>query len=461
MSTDKLGLHIVSDDFDPTRLGRPRLVKLVDPSIDFVWRVRAAIGDAPLIIVRWVEPTQLYSGAAFDWFMRHLPAMRAMQKSAGPNIAFEGYNEVPDSLAVDYCQFEVERLNVLHTEKMHACVGNFSVGTPDLPVWQVYKPTLGAMQVGDVISCHEYWINKADIVNKWHCGRWRLVPELDGIPICVTEAGRDQVENQGHAGWKGQCSAEAYLDELRAYGRLLDEFPNVLGATIFTGGRIYPQWKDFDVNEIWGQVVNEYTQVSPKPQPAPEQPTPPKSEPTPQPTGFPVIDRVVLPMRNTGKAWYESTRLFGLYDGHPERAEDYNLESMGNTDLGEPLVAPFAGVVIGARDFGGGHGKVLAILGIDKTGQRVTCRMKHLQAIAPGIWPGVFVDAGQDVGTIGNAGGYYVGAHLHLEIVLGAVPEPIGSWQNETYEFVQPSWWFLTHGIDAATINRITKRDGR
>jgi len=457
--SSKIGLHIIEGYSG--ELGHPRVTKLVDVSPAYVAQVRAEVGPHCVIIVRWVEPTLLDDPRrrALEWMARHILDMRAMQRT-GANIAFEGWNEVPDHQAVDYCQFEVTRLQEMHAEGLRAIIGNFSVGTPDLPVWAVYKPMLDAMQPGDYVGLHSYWINHDDLSNPWHVGRWRLVPELAGVQLVITECGRDVVEGSGHGGWKGQCSAEAYLDELRAYGRLLDEFDNVLGATVFTGGRIYPQWTDFNVNEIWGQVVKEY-QISPKPQPAPEQPTPPRPEPTPRPAGFPAIDRVVLPMKNMQKAWYESTRYFGSYDGHPERAEDYNLESMGNTDLGEPLVAPFAGVVIGARDFGGGHGKVVAILGIDKNGQRVTCRMKHLQSIASGIWPGVFVDAGQDVGTIGNAGGYYSGAHLHIEIVLGAVPGPIESWQNEAYEFVQPSWWFLTHGIDAALINHMTKRDGR
>jgi hypothetical protein len=457
--SSKIGLHIVEGFSGPLCSpggNPPAVVKVVDCSPAYIAQVRAQVGPYALIVVRWVEHYQPLDNPALraaQWYGRHLPDLQALGRFKP--LVVEGYNEIIDGQAADYCQFEIARMKALHGIGLNACIGNFSVGTPDLPVWQTYKPMLEDMQPGDVCGLHSYWIDRADLSNPWHVGRWRLVPELAGKQLVITECGRDVVEGRGHAGWKGQCSAEAYLDELREYGRLLDQFDNILGATVFTGGRIYDQWKDFNVNEIWGQVVNEYTQVSPKPTPQPEQPKP---QPVPQAAGFPVIDGVQFPMRNINKAWYESGHYFGAYDAHPDRAEDYNLESMGNTDLGEPLVAPFAGMVICAQDFGGGHGKVVAILGIDKDGQRVTCRMKHLQVIAPNIWPGVFVGRGDYIGNIGNANGRY-SAHLHMEIVVGDVPGPIESWENDAYEFVQPSWWFLTHGVDAATVERVTRKD--
>jgi len=454
---DKLGLHVI-EGYSGT-LGKPRLVKLVDVSPAYVAQVRAEVGPNCLIIVRWVEPTELYNDAAQDWFRRHEPMLRAMSQY-GP-IAFEGYNEVPDEEAALYCRFEVERLALMHAAGLHSVVGNFSVGTPDLPTWAAYKPMLDEMQDGDWLGLHEYWSDSADVSNPWHVGRWRLVPELANVPIIVTECGRDVVEGQGAAGWRRTCNADEFLADLRAYNSVLMQQDRVLGATVFTGGRIYSDWEHFNVNDIWGRVIMEYDphrEVSPKPTPQPPKPEP---QPRPEPAGFPRIERVCFPMRNVQKAWYESSQLYGPYDGHPERAEDYNLESMGNTDLGEPLVAPFRGLVICAKDFGGGHGKVLAILGVDRDGTLVVCRMKHLHTFAAGIRPGVWVEAGQDVGTIGNAGGYYAGAHLHLEIVTGAVPGPVEDWRNPAYQFVQPSAWLQALGVDRALVERLRKYDKR
>lgn len=269
---DKLGLHII-EGFDGA-IGRPRLVKLVDVSADYVRQVRAQVGPECLIIVRWYEPEQpLGAGRAAGWFGRRLGAMRAMS-AYGP-IAFEGYNEVPDSHAEAYCQFEVERLGLMHSDGLHAVVGNFSVGTPDLPTWATYRPMLDAMRPGDLLGLHEYWSDRGDLDNHWHVGRWRLVPELDGIPIVVTECGRDVVEGQGKSGWKQTASADEFLGDLREYNTLLMGHGNVLGACVFTGGRIYDQWRDFDVNDLWPRVVAKYTNVSPKPQPKPPKPAGP------------------------------------------------------------------------------------------------------------------------------------------------------------------------------------------
>lgn len=459
---DKLGLHIIEGYSG--QLGQPRLVKLVDVSPEYVAQVRAEVGPECLIIVRWVAGQSLDAPEyrAQEWVKRYRDAMQAMA-ATGSNIAFEGYNEVPDHQAEQYVRFELERLQRMHAAGLHAVVGNFSVGTPDLPTWAAYRPMLDEMQDGDWLGLHEYWSDSADLSNMWHVGRWRLVPELDGIPIVVTECGRDVVEGQGAAGWRRTCNADEFLADLRVYNSILMEQDRVLGATVFTGGRIYEQWRHFDVNDIWPRVVAEYNPhryADQQPAPAP-QPPKPEPQPRPEPAGFPRIERVCFPMRNIQKAWYESSQLYGPYDGHPERAEDYNLESMGNTDLGEPLVAPFRGLVICAKDFGGGHGKVLAILGVDRDGTLVVCRMKHLHTFAAGIRPGVWVEAGQDVGTIGNAGGYYAGAHLHLEIVTGAVPGPVEDWRNPAYQFVQPSAWLQALGVDRALVERLRKYDKR
>lgn len=457
MSTDKLGLHIIEGYSG--QLGQPRLVKLVDASAAYVQQVRAQVGSRCVIIIRWYEQQQPLDDPitrARQWFDGRVAEMLAMS-AFGP-IAFEGYNEVPDSEAALYCRFEVERLALMHAAGLHACVGNFSVGTPDLPLWQVYAPMLNAMGPNDWLGLHEYWSSRADLSNPWHVGRWRLLPELDNVPIVVTEAGRDTVEGQGKAGWRQTCGADEFLADLRQYNSILMQQKRIKGACVFGGGHIYDQWRDFDVNDLWPRVVAEYSRdavaTPPAPMPQPPAPAPPtKEEPI---TNIRIQPgRVCLPMKNIGKAWYESGHYFGAYDDHPSRAEDYNLESMGDTDLGEPLVAPFDGVVIYARDIRGGHGNVLGILAIDGD-EPVVCRMKHLQKLL--VKAGDIVTLGQDVGTIGNASGRY-SAHLHLEICRGKVPAIGELWTNRAYDFVQPSRWFVEHGISAATIRRVTMMD--
>jgi len=282
MSTDKLGLHIIEGYSG--QLGQPRLVKLVDASVGYVRQVRAQVGPRCVIIIRWYEQQQPLDDPitrARQWFDGRVAEMLAMS-AYGP-IAFESYNEIPDHQAAAYCRFECERLALMHAAGVRAVVGNFSVGTPALPTWDIYRPMLQAMREGDLLGLHEYWSDHADLGNHWHVGRWRLVPALDGVPIVVTECGRDRVENRGAAGWRRTCNADEFLADLRAYNSILMEQDRVLGATVFTGGRIYSDWTAFDVNDLWPRVVAEYNPhryADQQPAPAPQ---PPKPESPPSP----------------------------------------------------------------------------------------------------------------------------------------------------------------------------------
>ena len=189
------------------------------------------------------------------------------------------------------------------------------------------------------------------------------------------------------------------------------------------------------------------------------------TEPTPEPVGergMVDIDRVVMPLKNIHKKWYEATRVYGRYNYHPERCEDWNLESGGNTDLGEPLVAPFPGLVISAAQYAGSVGRVVQILGRERTGKMVVWSGWHLHTIT--IAAGQYVEAGDDIGSIGNADGRYAGAHLHEQIcVIGSagIPGPTVFASDSRYNWQQPSVWYLSHGIDAALMDRLTRMDGK
>lgn len=269
-----LGLHIISTYRGA--LGTPRICKLLDPSPEYVREVRERVGPRCLIIVRWYQPYQVLDDSmrrAFVWYEQHQAAMRAMtSEGADHYLGFESLNEVPDSEAVAYCEYEVARLRLMHADGYHAVVGNWSVGTPDLPVWAIYRRVLDAMWPTDYVGLHSYWSDHADIDNPWHCARWQFVPELAGRQIVVTECGRDVVEGRGQAGWRKSCNAEEYLADLRKYNALLERYPNVVGACVFTGGNVQA-WEDFDVNDLWPRVVEGYG--------PPDAPEPPQAAPVP------------------------------------------------------------------------------------------------------------------------------------------------------------------------------------
>jgi len=174
--------------------------------------------------------------------------------------------------------------------------------------------------------------------------------------------------------------------------------------------------------------------------------------------GVPVITEVNLPLSDLSKPWYEATRVFGPYNGHPEFCEDWNLESGGDSDLGELLIAPFSGIVINAYDAGGGWGRILRILGVTLQGETVTWMGAHLNTIT--VVVGDVVTAGEIVGASGNANGRYA-AHLHEQICVGAVPGPEVFGTDRRYDFRQPSVWYVEHGVPKDLIQRVTEMDRR
>jgi len=256
---NKLGLHIIGGYAG--ELGRPRVVKLVEVSVEYVREVRRKMGRSTLIVVRWVEAEQLLDDPARrarEWFARHEKDMLAMA-AGDANTAFEGYNEVdtgrPEHLQVAqaYCAFEVERLRLMQACGLKSVVGNFSVGQPHESLWPAFQPMLDALRPGDYLGLHEYWENAGELDNKWLCGRWmrpEIAPYLQGVPIVVTECGR------GAGGWLASANPEQYLQELEKYHGILEASPNVAGATVFTTG--WQGWESYYPDSIWGQVVSRY-----------------------------------------------------------------------------------------------------------------------------------------------------------------------------------------------------------
>jgi len=262
---DRIWAHIIGGWAGD--LGQAQGCKLVDVSVEYVREVRALLGPAALIIVRWVEDDQgrlVCQGAAGarEWYARRRPAMLAMA-AGDPNVAFEGLNEIPDDLADVYCEFEVERLRLMHQDGLPAVVGNFSVGVPDPPVWAVYEPMLRAMGPRDLLGLHEYWVDADDLGNPWHVGRWRIVPRLQSVPTVVTECSRDTVEGRGRPGWQRTCSAEQILAELRRFGEIVEAAPQVVGACGFQIGSTDDKFRPFDLAPVWPRVVAGYSGTAP------------------------------------------------------------------------------------------------------------------------------------------------------------------------------------------------------
>ncbi len=106
---------------------------------------------------------------------------------------------------------------------------------------------------------------------------------------------------------------------------------------------------------------------------------------------------------------------FGLHTG-----EDWNGSGGGNTDLGQPVYAIGKGLVLEAEDMGAPIGQVALIRHQYLQGdsvQTVFSAYAHLKDLF--VQKGDTVDRRQSIGSIGNGGGDFFQAHLHLEIRKG------------------------------------------
>ena len=388
-------------------IGSPPVVKLVDVSPPYVRQVRKIVGPDTLIIVRWTQkddhqPLDDPRRHARRFVMSHVGEMVVMTGyGRDTNIAFSGYNEIPDSHAEPFRRFECQRLEEMHGFGLRSVVGDWSVGVPDFPTWTIYQPLLDAMGPEDILGLHEYWIDLADIANRYHIGRFSMVPALAGIPTVITEGGRDRVEDQGHAGWIGYCNSEEYLSEIRAADKVYCRYPQILGVTLFTIGQFDHKWDRFNLAAIWDRVVAEQE---------PWQAQQPIPVPEPEPVRVPMDGRV-------SQAFGEHPEWYPRYDGHP----GVDLAAPKDTDWaawhGSLVFCTIAGTAYTIEDTSG-YGLYVYIMG-DEADELLA----HLSAFT--IPNGAHVNIGDVVGRVGYTGDCKptggAGTHLHW----GIRPRPL------------------------------------
>ena len=399
----RIGLHVINST--SLALGQPAVAKIVDPSLDTYRRVRAEVGADCLVVVRFYHKPQPLDNPAVnarDWYQAHWAFIDALPTAE--NVVYEGWNEIGDAQAPQYCAFEVARLTLLHSAGRRACVGNWSVGCPDLPVWMAYDQMLRAMHSTDVVGTHEYWSDRADLENVWHVRRFTLPAVAANIgdrKIVVTECGRDAVEGRGKPGWMLTCSSNEYLGDLARLGELYDGCANVIGATVFQTGSADPQWGPFNVWSIWPQVVSEYVSVAP-----------PIVTPAP----------IVLAPPLAAMDIVRITQRFG--GGH--YGIDYSCV------VGKPVYAALDGIAYRGDQGTAGFGRYIRIETYDERDVSLYVYTAHLSAWM--IGDGDEVQAGDLIGLSGNTGNS-TGPHLHFEVRKGSRlqasaidPEPLIVW---------------------------------
>jgi len=265
---EKVGLHVIEGY--PYSLGQPRVVTLTNPSVEYVRQVRERLGPLPWIVVRWILQSDDPNAGGLSptknaqmWLSTFRDRINATK---APRIVYQGLNEPATNWWAALLEYETTRMAGLHDMGAGCALYSPSVGRFPDQAWTVLAPLFSQMdKAADVLNVHEYWADATDIsASSWYCARWRWFPELVGVPIVVSECGRDVIGSRGRPGWKKDpnLGLEGYLEEIAAYNDLIMDDKNVIGATLFTVGND-DRWSDYDASDPYQQIVLQWAGQGP------------------------------------------------------------------------------------------------------------------------------------------------------------------------------------------------------
>lgn len=123
---------------------------------------------------------------------------------------------------------------------------------------------------------------------------------------------------------------------------------------------------------------------------------------------YPIGEKEVVTQAKDKDGWYNALD-FGE-ENH--LGEDWNKNTGGNTDCGEPVYATANGIITYAGDAGPGWGNVVIVTHTLPNGSKVQSLYGHLQEI---LKTSGEVKKREQIGKVGNANGRYL-CHLHLEL---------------------------------------------
>lgn len=130
---------------------------------------------------------------------------------------------------------------------------------------------------------------------------------------------------------------------------------------------------------------------------------------------YPVGDGNSVTPDKDGDGWYNALD----FRQRRHLGEDWNSESGGNTDCGEPVLAAAAGVVIFAANVGADWGQIVVVRHKLPDSRQVETLYAHLDQMHIAV--GDVVRRGQHLADIGDAeppcgDGQVYSAHLHFEL---------------------------------------------
>jgi murein DD-endopeptidase MepM/ murein hydrolase activator NlpD len=142
----------------------------------------------------------------------------------------------------------------------------------------------------------------------------------------------------------------------------------------------------------------------------------------------------VTPAKDKKDEWYNAQD----FGANNHLGEDWNKNSGGNTDCGEPVFAAGNGKIVFAENAGAGWGNVVIIEHNLPNGKKIQTLYGHLQTI---LKTSGAVKKREQIGTVGNADGRYF-CHLHFELREENCPEwnkTGGGYSAENKGWLDPS----------------------
>ncbi len=148
-----------------------------------------------------------------------------------------------------------------------------------------------------------------------------------------------------------------------------------------------------------------------------------------------VADGFDFPVGKPDAKGYYNAQGFGK---NQHLGDDWNGTGGGNSDLGDPVYAYARGYVIQADDLGGGWGKVVRIIHVLSFEPLRVVESVYAHLDRMDVEAGAALKRGDQVGTIGTAGGRYY-AHLHFEIRNIPFMHIGGGYSSNTAGFEDPT----------------------
>jgi hypothetical protein len=156
----------------------------------------------------------------------------------------------------------------------------------------------------------------------------------------------------------------------------------------------------------------------------------------------PTAARFDFPLGNEhGALAYNAQR---FTDNH-HLGDDLNGIGGENSDLGDPIYAIADGRVLLAREAGEGWGNVIILLhAYLEHGARKYVQSYYAHVDEMLVAPGANVQRGQQIATVGTAGGRYF-AHLHLEMREFTTPFIGSGYREDTRGWLDPTLFIQQH----------------